>query len=378
MTPIDAVRPSDMQRYLEQRGWQRSEALSDREVHVYESPLRDDEGEPLRVFVPASTELPDFARMRDNLVSALGSLEGRPQEAIARGLLDAPRADVFSARVLPPEGSDRLDLREVVGLYHALFDLFAYAAAAELTKPSAYFGYQHREARRFAAGLLVPPPSPGSFIVQLESSVEGFTRPGGQKRAEAGGDEGMPLARRVMVRVMRGLRSAPALERGPEALEQLFQDGLNANMCEALTALHDAVQGAPVDFGVSWSSRIAVPADLRHVARIRYDQRSFEAVRQIGGALRQPSGPRPRTLIGHVVELRSRRASPASSGEREVSLSAEVDGRSLAVRISLEERDYLLACDAHRDRQPICVEGLLERIGKHWRLSRYEGFALAR
>ncbi|WP_437949225.1 hypothetical protein WME98_53135 [Sorangium sp. So ce296] len=381
MKSIDAVRPWHLQHYLERHGWSRIAGISDDDVDVYETSLQDEDGKPVRLFVPASTELDDFARMRDNLINALSEIEERPVDAIVHDL-DGPdivgaRTDVFMARILVSGGGDRLGFRGLLTAYHALFDLFAYAATAEIMTPVPYFSQQHKAARRFANELLIPAPARGSFVLQVESPVDPFIPLRGRHgRGAPNTPEPSPFARRVMVRVLRGLRDVLRSGQDAERLDQLFVEGLNANMCEALGSLHEALQDTPVDFGVSWSPRAAVPQDLERLAPIRYERRTFEAVREVGSALRQPTVARPQGLTGYVVELRAKRSAHAISDERRVILSTEVEGRTHAVEISLEERDYQVACDAHRDRRPVRVEGLLERIGKHWQLTRYQGFGL--
>ena len=179
MSTADDVRPWELARYLQLQGWAPNDTLSDDDVEVYESAsVRDERGEPVRLFAPRSADLPDFAVMREDLVRALAALEGQSPEAM-------------------------------------------------------------------------------------------------------------------------------------------------------LAALR---------------------------------------------VLRQPAGPRHRTLIGHVVELRARRSALPIASEQVVMLSTELDGKSQLVRISLEDRDYQTACVAHLERRPVRVVGVLERVRKTWQVTRYDAF----
>jgi hypothetical protein len=364
VSPIDprasALRLLDLRRYLDARGFRPSEELSDAHVDVYESDQRDDDGEPLRLLLPTAEGRRDADQMITNVVHALAAIEGRAASAVIDEIARAD-LDVFSTRILTQGGGHRVSFREALVAHASLFDLFAFAASAEM-KPQPYFPEKLRDARRFAGDLQLPVPEAGSFVLRIESRVEAAWRP----RARPGGAEEMPFARRVMVRVVRGLRDGLGLRAStPDAM---FLDGLNANMCDALIALEGAFRNAAFEFDVGFCRAVPVPADLRRATPIRYEGSSFEAIRELGGILRQPPGPRRHVLAGHVVELKAKR-----EGDRVATIAAEVDGRPYAVRVSLSARDYQLACDAHRDQRAVRVAGVLERVGRHWQLLRYEG-----
>lgn len=79
-------------RYLERRGWASDPALSDDDVAVYVSALRDDDGEPVRLLVPRADDLPDAVQMCERLIDALAALERTSREAIIESVAASVRA----------------------------------------------------------------------------------------------------------------------------------------------------------------------------------------------------------------------------------------------------------------------------------------------
>ena len=52
-----------------------------------------------------------------------------------------------------------------------------------------------------------------------------------------------------------------------------------------------------------------------------------------------------------------------------VALRAEIDGKIQSVAAVLDEENYGVAIRAHEARNPVIVDGDLERIGQRWRVT---------
>lgn len=290
---------------------------------------------------------------------------------------NALATDLFSARVLVPNNGYALPFSLFLNAIRALFDLFLAAAASEVRPPERHFVALPKEARDFAANLLVPAPAHGSFVMNIECP---------HRMSD-------PLGRKVMVRVMRGLHDASV--RGSSE----FQSGLNANMCDALIRLHEGINDLHVDFGFQWDTRVPTPDDVREVRSIRYSPHDFQVFYNLAEALQRPRDSKPVPIIGYVAELRSRRrATPAPArlrppasplrrqqrlandvvNEQVATISATLNNRRVSLQIALNEDDYVLACEAHLKRKLIEFEGIIDRGGRHWKVMQYDNFRLSK
>jgi hypothetical protein len=157
-----------------------------------------------------------------------------------------------------------------------------------------------------------------------------------------------------------------------------YQDGLNANMCEALLSLRSGPGDLRLELGVSWSKRLAAPADLPRSVLI--EERAFDFLDQTARALRAPDESIERELRGTIVKLSITDTSYGDDedGELDESRVATLrfveQGRRQHARMSLNPEDYRSACEAHRDGEEVFVLGRPERVGKQWRISGVRAF----
>ena len=96
--------------------------------------------------------------------------------------------------------------------------------------------------------------------------------------------------------------------------------------------------------------------------------------------LRLQEFERNRTITGRVIRLKSDN-DPSNLlnpvGSREIAIFwASQDFGEINVRVALPPEEYLQAVEAHKTGRRVRVAGLLERIGKTWRLAEPREFAV--
>ena len=96
------------------------------------------------------------------------------------------------------------------------------------------------------------------------------------------------------------------------------------------------------------------------------------------------------TVNGRIVQLKSKFVPFADEDENEeeefdnlpnaerlATISyTDKSKRVFAVKVNLNQRDYLAACDAHKCGQDISVTGILEKRKKYWHLLRPKQFSV--
>jgi hypothetical protein len=82
---IDRLTVADVRTYLLNKGW-RLQAFPGPELLVFEGP-KDDDGKPIVQVLPSSERLRDYRMRLEDLIGALGVIEGRPAVDIVSDML---------------------------------------------------------------------------------------------------------------------------------------------------------------------------------------------------------------------------------------------------------------------------------------------------
>ena len=100
-------------------------------------------------------------------------------------------------------------------------------------------------------------------------------------------------------------------------------------------------------------------------ARVRFSESYRPALEEASRYFRARAPQPGARLVGSVHQL----IRDQEQFEGEVALKAEIDGRIQSVRAVLDETNYRTAIRAHEARNPVIVDGDLERIGHRWRVT---------
>jgi len=323
-------------------------------------------GEPIKAVIPASRDLADFPLRLQELINTLGTIESRDPLDIAQDMLD-PNVDRLRLRVLAEVArAGTLPLSYATQLIQSLRDLVVAAACAE-DEPQPFFRKASAGGTKLASELRFGQTERGSFVVTLESHVAPPSQAiiPGESVAE-------PFARRVLARVMRGLGKVEHVlfSGGTVNVNDLYRDGLNANMCEAILGMKPELGEPEFEYRMSWAPVLPPPADLPAVVKL--ERRGMEFLESTARTLRNAQESVERVIEGKVVKLSS--LDPTDeleelASDRLVTIRFDLDGRPQNAVVPLIYAPYARACDAHRDGKSIRITGRLERTGKQWRLS---------
>ncbi len=210
--------------------------------------------------------------------------------------------------------------------------------------------FRHQTERgSYVAAILapVPPDLMPSLLDGLEEGTEA-------------GDE--PYERRVTLSLMQALQwIQSAIESAkPRDILEGVQEGVSANLCEALASIGPEDPQASVELSMSWSrSRPRLPSRVKD--RVSFAQGEFVLIREAGRRLCEGVEARREKVQGPVISLHAEAAHLFGDFQGRVILRAEVNGQTQRVRVLLSRPEYVRACDAHRDGQRVEVTGILQR-----------------
>jgi hypothetical protein len=312
---------------------------------------------------PRTSQLVDYASIVSNLLNVFSDQLGRDQEDIYQDLLTA-EYDVFRIRALSAHDDGTIGIESGIDLIEQAKETMLAAACATASPQPVYRAGANKEASDFLSTVRLGQTQHGSYVVNLLNRVPPLLQQSMIQDWPPMADE--PIERKVS----RSLASALSALRksaeeviggnGLESFENYVQEGVSANICEALSRMIQSVD--TVELSLNWADTRPVPL----VSTIfRFDDSDGVIFREAARKLREK---RPRsnvTLYGVVNKLT--RSYDADDGL--VTFKTNIDGQIQSVTAVLDQSNYNEAVSAHRSKYPVIVGGDLERVGSRWRLT---------
>ncbi|MCB9567806.1 MAG: hypothetical protein H6710_11460 [Myxococcales bacterium] len=334
---LDSLQPDRVRQFMRTRGWS---LLHDRSrppaFYMYER-----EGE--LALVPGAT-VGDFARRIVELVEQLATVHRMPAWQLVDDL-SAPLGDMLEIRIKSDSVRDGTLPLDVAATYRQAARDLLLAAAHAAIEPRAHFPRMTRkEPLALLARCREGQSARGSYrirtIVPMDPQV-------GQMDLD-------PLARRTVLMVHQGAAAAVAAveEDKPDALLDLHEKGVSANLLGALAMLEPPGEGGEVALAVRWSHDRPQPDVPRPV---RICRSAFGIFRSASQSIRAQT-PEPAELEGYVVQLHS--SNPEREGK--VSVVGTLNGGDTRkVDVLLARDAYKKMVDAHKKGQRVRLVGKL-------------------
>ena len=355
-TALKGVTPGGLVAYARSAGWAKAEPYGDAaDVWL---------GESLpEIVLPRTDLLGDYASVVSRLIGIFSEVSGTDEVATLKDLLEADH-DVIRIRTMDDaNGSVALDTG--VEIVSQAREMVLAAACATVGSPQqVYRAGANKEAADFVKRVRLGQTEHGSFVVTLMAPIPPTMRPPLDESWRSIEEE--PLSRRVILRLVEALQaSRQAAElwnsgSGHQEFEAAVSAGVSANLCDAVAGLIGRANRLEVS--VAWAMN-RMPR--RSPARVTFSETYRQPLEEAARTFRARA-PRPGTrLVGSVHKL----IRDQEEMEGVVALRAEIDGRIQSVAAVLDEANYGVAIRAHEARNPVIVDGDLERIGQRWRVT---------
>ena len=340
-----------------------------------------------QIHLPNSDSDPDYAfRMRDAVIK-LASSEKREPAALLHDLL-LPAADILHIRLRSHDAANgTLPIDLGVKLFQAGQQVLTYAACSA-QEPRAFYRTttagrvpqfmdrclmgQSRNGNGYTATFAAPvTPDLQKTFADLPPTDDATAN-----EVESLAVSAAPFERQVTLTLMRAVHTLKtAFEQGDTSgMAKHTDQGISANLCDALAELSVADQRAEVDIGVGWSKALPiVPFRLRN--GVTFAQPEIVLLSAVGKELKRIE-QRRQPVVGPITGLHAKPAELFDPFQGEVTVSAVVNGQKRSVRFTLPEAEYKQACDAHRDRLLVSVSGIPtgEASSSIFRLTLPKGF----
>lgn len=358
---LRAITPSALVAYAIGEGWTRTARYGDHS-DVYERL-----GAP-ELILPGTDALADYPTIVSDLLRVLSKEERRDELQIYRDLVGSDR-DVIRVRA-PQAGEDgSVSVDAGVELVLQARDMLMAAACAARDPRAAYRAGKNKDAANYMETVRLGQTEQGSYIVTLLAPVPPALDNVQTTFWPIEMDE--PFGRKVTRTLAKSLEaSRKAAEQslrgdGMTAFQQAIRQGVNANLCDALSMLIE--KGAGLEVSVTWARTRPTPEARRVVTFQESECAIFkEAARRF-----RSLEPRPdERLEAYVVSLDRQQL----AGPGKVTLKTFLEGQVVSVRTTLPTSMYHEAVQAHDEGFVVSITGDLKRVGQRWVLEEPRNF----
>ena len=353
---LTAISPGALAAYVRGEGWTKTEAYGDH-ADIYTGEDRPE------IIVPRTDRLGDYASVVSRLIGAFGELNSHDELTIYRDLIGADQ-DVVRVRATGSEDDGSIFLDGGVEMVSQAREMLLAAACAAKAPQRIYRAGANREAAEYMKHVRLGQTEHGSFVVTLMAPVPPLLQPMLDDSWANFDDE--PYERQVTRRLVLALKaSRDAAERahsgeGEGAFERAVDAGVSANLCEAVARLIEQSNGLEVS--VSWAKTRPTPENRQS---IRFSESDAGTLKEAARTFLAKEPELDVTLFGSVHKLTRDRF----EADGFVTFKVDMDGKTKSVVSLLDQNNYSVALGAHDARNPVILNGDLERVGQRWRVT---------
>lgn len=365
-----------LKRFLKLKNW--SLADSNDVLLIYEGQV-DDTGRPIRLVLPANSEFEDAPRMIEKVINLLSITERCSTSSLCQTIMNIG-SDFLRPRILTPHHVSNISLKLAKTLIDDLYGL-VYDAACLEEDAQPFFPKRRNIGKKYAERCRFGQTFFGSFGLTIEMPIS----PSASENLDQ-----MPLERRIMIRIARGLLAIrkSSQEADVAILTNDYKQGFNANLYETMRDLMESVQDSDIEFKFAWSPQYSLPSELTNMPIIRLVPNAvLPFLESAAKSLRRSSESQDTIVLGKIMQLRGDGKvgeeelddlETSANGSKMIVIEWETEkGKSCLIRAFLSQEDYKVACDAHRDGKPISIRGKPEKPGKYLILTSPADFKLA-
>jgi hypothetical protein len=368
---FQSLKPLEIAAYLRSKHWHREADLSGKaDLWVF----KKHDTEEFDLTLPNRRSFADYALRIAEVLQTLAKVEDRSELEILRDLQSAT-ADLIRIRT-PSDSSDNgtLPLDKGVNFVERSRDMMLAAACAALEKRSVYAKRKAQQAMDYLHRIRMGQTERGSYVLTILSPVTPELQPAQGALFPADSED--PYERRVTRTLMGALSALNVASRRAaingniapylEAIEQ----GVSANLCDAVAGLLAISPGQGVEIQTAWSQTRPLIHNVE--SRITFDSDSAPFLQEASRRFRESAPQEDFEIEGFVVRLDR---NPTST-QGEVTILANVDGQLRRIGMSLGTDQYSRAVEAHEERRAVTCVGDLIKMGKGYSLQNPRHFAI--
>lgn len=364
---VEDITPEDIRLYLQGNNWEETDVV-DEFLSVWK---RSDVRREL--FVPRTTRADDYNSQLTVIAHILSKDEGRDTRQVLADMRHM-NSDVIRLRI-DTTAFDRGTIgfekaADIIAATHGMLGAAARAAIA----PQNHFTAPRppSEVSDYLSATRLGQTEPGSFIFTVISPVifshrferEHFFFASNNVDEKAK----LPFARRVtqtLAKSVQAIRGAAHFSQRSltSVFEDLVDDGVSANLCDALSEISEQSNDHVVDLDFAWSAKADAPNKVFH-ERIIVPAIITPALKDMSNHLKAVVPEQNFEVIGRVDRLLNQRDSDGF----DLYLRATINSSDRLVAIPLANEQRQIASQAWKTGQGVSIRGTLDRRFRPYRL----------
>jgi len=353
---LGAIRSTEVAAYLQAKGWKRRTSYCEEKASLWLAPAG---GGDTDVLLPLRDSLDDYALRMGDLLRGVAQVEGRSPTEVLHDLATAA-ADVIRVRVITGEGSgNTLPFLQGLTLIKRIRDVVVAAARSAVEKRAFFSNRPSETIFEFMEQLQLGQTEQGSFVFTVISPV-----PAGNATApHAGEPETEPFERRVTITLMQALQAMEqaahiaATEGSIDPFRKAVENGVSANLCDAVVGLKSVSPDSLIEFSMTWASMREPSVTVPSRVVLRPESSPFiEAASDAFWGMPKAYDVK---LEGTFIELESHESALSGS----VVVMAYVDGHARPIHAHFDAPDFTEVVRAYKERLIVKCEGDLVKEG---------------
>jgi len=338
---------SKVQNYLTENGWNIS-SFDD----YLQKIKKEFDGEQVEMVIPKIENLKDYAwRIRD-FVKVVSILTDREFNDVFEEILnfgyDLMSFHFESEKI--KEGVIPLDYAS--DAMKKIVDIIKFESCSEINPKSKYI-QPYKESRKLIENCELAQTEPGSFIINIRIPLDKTYLKKEEIEEE---DHIKNLGRGTIKRLLDGIEESKTLPLDSNNFEISSYEKLNKNVCDAISKLLlSDTDNIKIEISTKLNSQEKYEETIRSLVKIN-SKDNFKIMNKISSLFNEVPEDKEATIIGKIIEMKRQE----EDSENEKRLVKIYDNKLKRNIYSwLEDTNYKTSCNAHRDKKPIEISGVL-------------------
>ncbi len=372
-----ALNPGDLAAYLSSSGWRKADGPAGPSSKW----LSEFEGEPVELLLPMDRQYKDYLQRMAETIPLIAAVERRSELEVLNDLQTAG-TDIVRIRyryATARDGTVPLDRAEAFVRNAREMLLAGACAAASGIKRKYYASSKPQQAKDYLQTLQLGQSERGSYVMTVLSPVAPLLQPSLFSTVHHH-DPDPPFERRVVLQLrdaliaLRRAADEAMTSNSMTAFDEAVEQGVSANLCEAIATMGVAnpQPGDELGVGFSWArSRPVEPATEREIV---FPCDRFRFIAEAARLYKAEDAPKDVEIRGVIVQLKTDKPKGPLVGP--VIVWTVIDGKPRKVQITLTEEWHKQAAKAYESRAEVTCRGEMARVGNNLVLANPRGFAV--
>ena len=356
---LDSISSPALKAYLLAQGWNIQETITDKAVILAKT------GTDKQLLLPIRENLGDYGLRVSELLNTLADFEDRSQLSL---LNDINRAsfDVIRVRMSESIENDSMPLSTVGDICNEMRKMLLAAARSARESKTVYGHKKFPDASNsnYVEKIRMGQTEHGSFVFTFLSPI---TPKSENISKDLAGEipEPDPFERVATETLLKGIiatkNATSALSKGKIPIEDPVQDGVSANLCNAISKITEKAK--TTEFSMTWAKTRPV-TNFHAPNAVSFNRDEAKIIADWADTFRKPESYSDSETIsreritGWVYQLQQK---DRQDEEGTIHITTTIEGQPKKLKVRLSEQDYAKAVQAHGGRNLISIEADVSR-----------------